>query len=213
MVEDPLGTVGLCQEWVLESWGPQMVLRACYSEDLWRCCNAFLLFAASSFVSSLHAVSVQFSRSVMSDSLRPHESQHARPPCPSPTPGDYPNSCPLSRWCHLTTSSVVPFSSCLQSFLTSGSFPMSQLFASPLQLSFLKVSHLNAACFHLPPGKYGDFLPVARGLVLSLPPSAAYMHSSQICSTIPGILPDRCPTSSLATTSPAWALTQTNEVP
>ena len=75
--------------------------------------------------------SVQFSHSVMCDSLWPHESQHTRPPCPSPTPGVYPNSCPLSRWCHLTiSSSVVPFSSCLQSFPTSGSFQMSQLFAS-----------------------------------------------------------------------------------
>ena len=74
---------------------------------------------------------VQFSRSVMSDSLRLHEPQHARPPCPSPTPGVYPNSCPLSWWCHLTiSSSVVPFSSCLQSFPKSGSFEMSQRFAS-----------------------------------------------------------------------------------
>ena len=73
----------------------------------------------------------QFSCSVMSDSLRPHELQHIRPPCPSPTTGLYPNSCPLSRWCHPTIpSSVVPFSSCLQSFPTSGSFQMSQLFAS-----------------------------------------------------------------------------------
>ena len=75
--------------------------------------------------------SVQFSRSVMSDSLWPHEPQHVRPPCPSPTPGVYPNSCPLSRWCHLTiSSSVVAFSFCLQSFPTSGSFQMSQLFTS-----------------------------------------------------------------------------------
>ena len=67
--------------------------------------------------------------SVMSDSLRPHESQHARPPCPSPSPGVHPNSCPLSRWCHpAISSSVVPFS-CLQSFPASESFPMSQLFA------------------------------------------------------------------------------------
>ena len=74
---------------------------------------------------------VQFSHSVMSDSLWPHELQHARPPCPSPTPGIYPNSCPLSRWCHPTiSSSVVPFSSCPQSFPASGSFQMSQLFAS-----------------------------------------------------------------------------------
>ena len=74
---------------------------------------------------------VQLSRSVVSDSLQPHEPQHARPPCPSPTPGVYPNSCPLSRWCHPTiSSSVVPFSSCPQSLPTSGSFQMSQLFAS-----------------------------------------------------------------------------------
>ena len=73
--------------------------------------------------------SVQFSYSVVSDSLRPHESQHARPPCPSPTPRIYSNSCPSSRWCHpAISSSVVPFSSCLQSLLASGSFPMSQLF-------------------------------------------------------------------------------------
>ena len=72
-----------------------------------------------------------FSCSVMSNSLQPHELQHARSPCPSPFPGACSNSCPLSRWCHLTiSSSVVPFSSCLQSFPASGSFPMSQLFAS-----------------------------------------------------------------------------------
>ena len=74
--------------------------------------------------------SVQFSRSVMSDSLRPHESQHARPPCPSPIPGVHSDSCPLSRWCHpAISSSVIPFSSCLQSLPSSESFPMSQLFA------------------------------------------------------------------------------------
>ena len=75
--------------------------------------------------------SVQFSRSVMSNSSRPHELQHARPPCPWPTPGVYPNSCPLSQCCHLTIlASVVPFSSWLQSFPTSGSLRISQLFAS-----------------------------------------------------------------------------------
>ena len=75
--------------------------------------------------------SVQFNRSVVSNSLWLHELQHARPPCPSPTPGVYPNLCPLSRWCHLTiSSSVVPFSSRFQSFPASGSFQMSQLFAS-----------------------------------------------------------------------------------
>ena len=73
--------------------------------------------------------SLQFSRSVMSSSLRPHGPQHNRPACPSPTPRVYWNSCPLSWWCHLTiSSSVVPFSSCLQSFTALGSFPMSQLF-------------------------------------------------------------------------------------
>ena len=73
----------------------------------------------------------QFSRSVMSDSLWPHELQHTRPPCPSPTPRVHPNPCPLSWSCHPTiSSSVVPFSSCAQSFPASGSFQMSQLFAS-----------------------------------------------------------------------------------
>ena len=73
--------------------------------------------------------SVQFSRSVMSDSLRPHESQHARPSCPSPTPRIYSNTCPSSRWCHpAISSSVVPSSFCPQSLPASGSFPMSQLF-------------------------------------------------------------------------------------
>ena len=78
-----------------------------------------------------HFTSLHLSRSVMSDSLWPHEPQHARPPCPSPTPRVHPNPCPSSRWCHLTiSSSVIPFSSCPQSFPASGSFQMSQLFAS-----------------------------------------------------------------------------------
>ena len=78
--------------------------------------------------------SLQFSHSVMSDSLRPHGLQQARPPCPSPTPGVYPNSCPLSWWCHPTiSSSVIPFSSCPQSFPISGSFQTSQLFTSGSQ--------------------------------------------------------------------------------
>ena len=75
--------------------------------------------------------SVQFSCSVVYNSLRPHEPQHARHPCPSPTPGVYPNPCPSSRWCLPTiSSSVVPFNSCPQSFPASGSFPMSQPFTS-----------------------------------------------------------------------------------
>ena len=77
------------------------------------------------------SISVQFSLSVMSNSLRPHGLQHARLPCPSPISRAYSNSCPLSWWCHPTiSSSVVPFSSCLQSFPALGSFQMSQLFAS-----------------------------------------------------------------------------------
>ena len=73
----------------------------------------------------------QFSHSVVSESLQPHEPQHARPPCSSPIPGVHPNPCPSSQWCHPTiSSSVVPFSSCPQSFSASGSFQMSQLFAS-----------------------------------------------------------------------------------
>ena len=75
--------------------------------------------------------SIQFSRSVMSDSLRPHESQHTRPPCPLPTPRVYSNSCPLSWWCHpAISSSIVPLSYCPQSLPASGSFTMSQLFTS-----------------------------------------------------------------------------------
>ena len=74
---------------------------------------------------------IQFSHSVVSDSLQPHEPLHARPPCLSPTPRIHPNPCPSSRWCHPTiSSSVVPFSSCPQSFPASGSFQMSQLFTS-----------------------------------------------------------------------------------
>ena len=83
---------------------------------------------------SFWACSVQFSCWVMSDSSWSHEPQHPRPPCPSPTAGVHPNPCPLSWWCHPTIlSSVVPFSSRLQSFPASGSFPMSQLFESVAQ--------------------------------------------------------------------------------
>ena len=85
--------------------------------------------------------SVQFSHSVASDSLQPHEPQHARPPCPSPTCGVHPNPRPLGRWCHPTiSSSVIPFSSCPQSFPASGSFQMSQLFTSDGQSIGLSAS-------------------------------------------------------------------------
>ena len=83
------------------------------------------------YLTPVRISSVQFNHSVVSDSLQPHELQHTRPPCPSPTPGVYSNSCPSSWWCHpAISSSVVPFSSCLQSFPTSGSFLSSQFFTS-----------------------------------------------------------------------------------
>ena len=98
-------------------------------------CSIGILFCPSEpwFCNLLNRVifrmSVPFSCLVVSDSLRPHESQHARPPCPSPTPGVYPKPCPSSRWCHpAISSSVVPFSSCPQCLPALGSFPMSQLF-------------------------------------------------------------------------------------
>ena len=87
-------------------------------------------FASKGLSSQVH-----FSRSVMSDSLRSHEPQHTRPPCPSPTPRVHPSPCPLSQWCHPTfSSSVIPFSSCPQSFPASGSFQISQLFTSGGQI-------------------------------------------------------------------------------
>ena len=91
------------------------------------------LFVSQALRSGIY-YNVQFSCSVMSDSLWPHELQHTRPPCPLPTPGACSNSRPLSRWCHPTiSSSVDPFSSCPQSFPASGSFQMSQLFTSGSQ--------------------------------------------------------------------------------
>ena len=102
-----------------------------------RICYSFYMSISTSFISIstfmisfLSFSSVQFSRSVVSDSLRPHELQHTRPPCPSPTSRVHPNPCPLCWWYHPTiSSSVVPFS-CLQSFPASGSFQVSQLFTS-----------------------------------------------------------------------------------
>ena len=81
----------------------------------------------------------------MSDSLRPHGLQHSRPPCPSSTPRVYSNSCPLSQWCHpIISSSVVPFSSCLQSFPASGSFPMNHFFTSGGQSIRISASHQSS---------------------------------------------------------------------
>ena len=86
--------------------------------------------------------SVQFSRSVVSDSLRPHESQHARPPCPSPTPWVHPDSRPSSQWCHpAISSSVVPFSSCPQSLPASESFLMTQLFTWGAKVLEFQLQH------------------------------------------------------------------------
>ena len=88
-------------------------------------------FLKSCILLSLWFSSFQFSHSVMFNSLRPHEPQHARPPCPTSTPRVHPNPCPLSQWCHPTiSSSVIPFSFCPQSLPASESFPTSQLFAS-----------------------------------------------------------------------------------
>ena len=100
---------------------------------LWKgtCLLIFELFFEDKALVLLEIGSDQFSHSVVSDSLWPHGLQHTRLPCPSPTPGAYSNSCPSSQWCHPTiSSSVIPFSSCLQSFPASGSFSMSQFFTS-----------------------------------------------------------------------------------
>ena len=100
----------------------------------------FLFFRSNRF-SITNAIWIQFSHSVMSDSLQPHESQHARPPCPSPAPGVHWDSRPLSQWCHPTiSSSIVLFSSCPQSFPASGSFQRSQFFASGGQITGVSAS-------------------------------------------------------------------------
>ena len=104
------------------------------AEKVYQCVIYLIIFnwtfLLNSPLETLRGVS-QFSRSVVSDSFLPHGLQHARLPCLSPPPGAYSNSCPLSQWCHPTiSSSVVAFSACLQPFRASGSFPISQFFAS-----------------------------------------------------------------------------------
>ena len=112
---------GMCMRWNMNEKREQ-TRRNVEKEKLYPRSDSFRGF-------EWHAHSLQFSCSVVSDSLWPHELQHARPPCPSPTPVVYPNSCPLSWWCHPNiSSSVVPFSPCPQSFPASGYFPMSQSF-------------------------------------------------------------------------------------
>ena len=109
-------------------------------------------------------IQVQFSCSVVSDSLWPHGLKHARPPCLSPTPRFHPNPCPLSQWCHTTISSyVVPFSSCCQSFPASGSFPMSQFFPSGGQSIIV-----SASASVLPWMKIQDWFPLGLADLISL---------------------------------------------
>ena len=109
-----MSSMGWASGWKITKERRQWQGYSCWSRSVVRC----------------QGCSLQFSHSVMSDSLWPHGLQHARPPCPSATPGVHSNSCPLSQWCHPTvSSSVVPFFSYLQSFPASGSFPMSQFFA------------------------------------------------------------------------------------
>ena len=120
-------TIGVFQAKILEWVVMPSSRRSSWPTDwTWVSCIAgrfFTVWATRETFSS-----VQFSCSVMSDSLRPHGLQHDRPPCPSPTPRAYSNSCPLSWWCHPTiSSSVIPFSSLLQSFPASGSFQMRKL--------------------------------------------------------------------------------------
>ena len=116
---------------------------------------------------------VHFSRSVVSDCLWPHGLQDARLPCPSPTPGACSDSCPLSRWCHLTISySVIPFSSCLQSFPASGSFPASQFFLSGGQ------SIGVSACASVLPVNIQDLFPLGwTGLIVCIGHSCLLLWS------------------------------------
>ena len=112
-------------------WKPWQTLFSWAPKSLQMVTVVMKLKDACSLEEKLWLASVQFSRSVMSNSLRPHRLQHSRLPCPTPTPTAYSNSCPSSLWCRPTiSSSVVPFSSRLQSCPASGSFPMSQLFTS-----------------------------------------------------------------------------------
>ena len=118
--------------------------------------------------SFLHLSSVQFSCSVMSDCLWPHGLQHARLPCQSPIPRACSNSCPSSQWCHPTSSSsVIPFSSCLQSFLASGSFLMSRVFSNESALCIRRPSIGVSASALVLPMNIQDWFPLElTGLIL-----------------------------------------------
>ena len=147
--------------------------------------NLDIISSGNSFFSSL----VQFSRSVMSDSWWPHELQHATPPCPSPTPRVHPDSHPSSQWCRpAISSSVIPFSSCHQSFPASGTSPISQFFTSGNQSI-----GVSASASVLPALHYSHILPCFRKPTLlrkhygssfngfPLEPCHEYIHLSSIC--------------------------------
>ena len=124
------------EHWLERTWTPNIrasmklgTLETLHSAPSFANKRNTLIPEISSRLPEGNVSSVQFSHSVVSNSLQPHVLKRARLPCPSPTPRAYSNSCPSSQWHHPTiSSSVIPFSSCLQSFLASGSFPMSQLF-------------------------------------------------------------------------------------
>ena len=126
------------EHWLERTWTPNIrasmklgTLETLHSAPSFANKRNTLIPEISSRLPEGNVSSVQFSHSVVSNSLQPHVLKRARLPCPSPTPRAYSNSCPSSQWHHPTiSSSVIPFSSCLQSFLASGSFPMSQFFAS-----------------------------------------------------------------------------------
>ena len=114
---------------------------------------------------------------VVSDSLWPHEPQHTRPPCPTPTPRVHPNPCPSSRWSHPTiSSSVIPFSSCPQSFPASGSFQMSQLFASGGQSIRVSASTSVYTCMHI--HAHIIFLRIKRGFLRLFQQTAIFMNQN-----------------------------------
>ena len=151
-------------KWVSLGWNPDVdhavLLLEGLGDNLFSCLFQFLkttcipwLMVPSSIFKASHS-SVQFSHSVMSNSLRPHGLQHTRLPCPSPTPEAYSNSCPLSQWCHPTiSSSVIPFSSRLQSFPASGSFLVSQFFTSGGQ-----IIRVSASASVLPMNEYSGLI-------------------------------------------------------
>ena len=116
-------------------WVMRQIVWICHrswcTDPMWSHCLICISMTTSKLQHVLKCFLLLFSRSVMSDCLRPHWLRHTRLPCPSPSPGTSSNLCPLSQWCHPTISaSVIPFSSCLQSFPASGSLLMSRLFAS-----------------------------------------------------------------------------------